>query len=283
MTRKVERTTAHTLLWTVCVLGLIVMGCQSKKTESKEGEGNQATAESASNGSSAASGDSKESGDDAESRAKAAAIADRVIEGLGGENAWHETRYLSWVFFGGREYWWDKKTDDVRIETNDAVVLLNLRSGEGRAKKAGEELKDPTHLRSFLNLAKGWWENDYYWMFLPFVLRDDGVNLTYKGEGTTNSDVPCDIITVTFDEGYRERSKAKYDVYVSKEDATVLQWSHYPRRELEKPQFTLPWGGWQQFGKIRLATEHGQGKDWKIAAPQTLPESVFQSFDPVVS
>ncbi|MCP4202801.1 MAG: hypothetical protein GY769_12815, partial [bacterium] len=55
----------------------------------------------------------------AESDAEAIAIADRVMERLGGRQAWDATRVVTWKFFGDRFHVWDRHTGDVRIEGTD--------------------------------------------------------------------------------------------------------------------------------------------------------------------
>ena len=90
---------------------------------------------------------------------KAVAIADRVMQALGGEAAWNATRYLRFDFAvdrGGktvmrRAHAWDKWTGRYRVEGKDkdgrdVVVAMNLNTKEGSATVggtplAGEELK----------------------------------------------------------------------------------------------------------------------------------------------
>ncbi|HEX9189063.1 MAG TPA: hypothetical protein VGB87_18435, partial [Vicinamibacteria bacterium] len=58
---------------------------------------------------------------------KAVAVADRVMQALGGEAAWKATRYLRFDFAvdrGGktvmrRAHWWDKWTGRYRVEGQD--------------------------------------------------------------------------------------------------------------------------------------------------------------------
>ena len=67
------------------------------------------------------------------SDAQAVAVADRVMERLGGRRNWDNTRYLTWRFFGSRRHVWDKWTGDIRIESAEYLVLMNVHSQEGRA------------------------------------------------------------------------------------------------------------------------------------------------------
>ncbi|MFK7807251.1 MAG: hypothetical protein AB8F74_05545, partial [Saprospiraceae bacterium] len=65
---------------------------------------------------------------------KAIAIADEVMAAMGGRQAWEDTRYLHWNFFGARTLDWDKKLGRVRIESKKdnfkAIVYLNEDKGQ---------------------------------------------------------------------------------------------------------------------------------------------------------
>ena len=66
----------------------------------------------------------------------ASQAAERVMETLGGADAWESTRYISWTFFGRRSHVWDKHSGDIRVsETDDDgayVVVMNLDTRAGR-------------------------------------------------------------------------------------------------------------------------------------------------------
>ena len=81
---------------------------------------------------------------------KAVAVADRVMQALGGEAAWNATRYLRFDFAvdrGGktvmrRAHAWDKWTGRYRVEGKDkdgrdVVVAMNLNTKEGSATVGG--------------------------------------------------------------------------------------------------------------------------------------------------
>jgi hypothetical protein len=212
--------------------------------------------------------------------AKALAVAERVMRALGGDDAWRSTRYVSWHFFEVRRHHWDRQTGDVRIEANDVVILMNLGTKQGRVQKAGAEVTDPAELASYLERGYAWWVNDSYWMFMPYKLRDPGVHLAYAGERQLGDTLATEVLTLTFENvGLTPRNK--YDVFVSRETGLVAAWAYYPDRDDPEPKFTSPWSGWQRFGGILLATDHGQGKNWDIRVYDTLPESVFDSFEAV--
>ena len=77
------------------------------------------------------------------SDAEAMAIADEVMQALGGRENWDNTRYVTWKFFGRRLHVWDKWTGNIRFEGNDMLALMNLNTREGRAWKNGTEITHP--------------------------------------------------------------------------------------------------------------------------------------------
>lgn len=211
---------------------------------------------------------------------QAVAVAERVMRALGGEKAWQSTRFVSWHFFETRRHYWDRKTEDIRIESKDIVILMNLGTKKGRVQKAGVEITDSTEVAKYMDLGYGAWVNDSYWMFMPYKLRDPGVHLAYSGEKQLGDSLATDVLTMTFEEvGLTPRNK--YEVFVSKESDLVVAWAYYQDRDDPEPKFMAEWNGWQRFGQIMLATDHGQDKNWDIHVHETLPESVFRSFEPV--
>lgn len=214
---------------------------------------------------------------------KAVAVADRVMEALGGREAWDRTRYISWNFFGVRRHYWDKWTGDLRIEKDSLIILTNVHTKIGQARKGQTPVDDLDELAQLMKTSYEWWINDSYWMFMPYKLRDPGVKLAYGGEKTLDDGTPVEMLVLTFDDGTGLTPGNKYEVAVSTETDLIVSWTFYERADDKKPRFTLPWAGWEQFGEIKLATKHGQGRDWDISVPDELPRSLFQEFQPVAS
>lgn len=211
---------------------------------------------------------------------QSARIAEKVMDALGGERAWNDTRYVSWKFMGVRQHYWDKWTGDIRIESNDVVTLMNINTKLGQVQKAGETIVEEATLENYLSRGYSSFMNESYWMFMPYKLREPGVNLAYGGERTLAGGKKADVLEVTFD-GVGPSPNGRYDVVVDRESSLVVQWSFYESASDAKPKFILPWGGWQQFGKIKLATQHGQGGDWQIQVHDELPKTIFTSFEHV--
>lgn len=226
------------------------------------------------------------------SEPRAVEVAKRVMDRLGGEDAWGGTRYVRWCFFGRRTHYWDRLTGDVRIESPaheardgrsvpSQLILMNVHTRDGRAWEDGEEVHDPGPLRELLDLGHQWWVNDSYWMFMPYKMLDPGVVLRYVGERKLEDGRLGDVVEMTFLPNVGYTPENKYEVWVGRDSGLVEQWTYWRAATDEQPGFTLPWEGWRRFGDIWLATGHGEGKDWEIDAPRELPRSVFTSPEPV--
>jgi len=219
-----------------------------------------------------------------ESDPEAVELARRVMASMGGQEAWDQTRFVSWRFFGGqRQHYWDRVTGDIRIEVTGEdethLVLMNIHSRKGRVWKDGVELEGEA-LAEWLDSGRQAWVNDSYWMFMPYKLLDPGVTLKYVGEKAMADGQLATVVDLTFDAvGYTPENR--YEVYVAKQSGLVEQWDFYAEATNAEPRFASPWAGWERFGKILLATGHGRRRDWNIAVHDSLDRAVFESPDSI--
>jgi hypothetical protein len=229
------------------------------------------------------------------SDARATAVADRVLESLGGREAWDRTRFLRFGFgserdgkWMGRTHHWDKWTGRYRVEgaTRDGapfVILMNLNTKEGSAWLGGRQLAGD-ELKQQLERGYGMWVNDTYWLLMPYKLRDPGVSLTYAGEERDNG-VLYDKVQLRFD-NVGLTPKDTYWVWVNRDTGMVDRWDYVLKGE-SVPPTTWRWTGWKKYGGIMLAGERvSPAENRKILLPdlavlETLPDSVFTSPDPV--
>lgn len=216
----------------------------------------------------------------AASDAEAIAIADEVMEALGGRQAWDDTRFLTWKFFGRRTHVWDKHTGNLRYENEDTLVLMNLHSNEGRVWKGGVEVADASARAEALTAGESAWINDAYWVFMPYKLKDSGVTLKYVGKGETQAGESADVLELTFDNVGRTPEN-KYHVYVDDRSRLVTQWDYYPSVDDAEPRFQLPWLEWERHGEILLSASRGERRHENVEVLDGVPDSVFSSPDPV--
>lgn len=227
----------------------------------------------------------QEEGDDP----KAREIADRVMEALGGEEAWEATRYLSFGFAGARTHWWDRYTGRHRIEGRNRegqsyLVLHDVhdRGEEGRAWLDGEPAQGEAAAQLVKN-AYAAWVNDTYWLLAPYKLRDPGVTLSYDGRETVDG-VSYDKLHLSF-EGVGLTPGDQYWMYVHPETGRVDRWA-YVLEGQQPPPTVWEWKGWERYGPgILLADQRVQpdgGRELPldpISVPDELPEEAFTSPD----
>jgi len=192
---------------------------------------------------------------------KAIAIADEVMEAMGGRANYDATRYISWDFFGARTHIWDKYSGDVRIENKRSGDLFrfNIKIIEGKDYVKGEEITEADSLAKMIKKGKSAWINDAYWLVMPFKLKDSGVTLTYVGEDTTQTGNAADVLELIF-KGVGVTPQNKYRVWAEKSPRLITQWAYYPDRTDEEPRFITPWINYEKYGNILLSGDRGERK-----------------------
>ena len=223
---------------------------------------------------------------------RAVAIADQVMERLGGQDAWDRTRYITWNFAGRRRHLWDRHTGRLRLERRgpssgkNYVIMLDLDTGQGSAWREGEPVKDQDGLHNMLKAAWSSWINDAYWLVMPYKLKDPGVTLRDLGKGRTAEGRAADVLELTFtDVGGTPQNK--YHVWVPRDTGLVEQWAFFSTAADTEPAFVCPWSDWSRLGRIMLSGDRGevQGRRFElteIGVFDELPDSLFASPQPVV-
>ncbi|MDN5204422.1 hypothetical protein QQ008_23720 [Fulvivirgaceae bacterium BMA10] len=216
------------------------------------------------------------------SDSKAIEIADEVMQAMGGRNNWDATRFIVWEFFGRRKLYWDKWTGNVRVEslTDDFKVLLNVHEMTGKVFRDSSEITQPDSLAKYVQIGKNIWINDSYWLVMPFKLKDSGVTLKYTREDTTQVGALSDVLTLTFEEvGVTPQNK--YEVFVDKNSRLITQWSFFSNANDDSARFVTPWADYNKYGSIMLSGNRGRGSLNGITVLDSMPESVFSSFEAV--
>lgn len=221
---------------------------------------------------------------------RAAAVAARLMEALGGEEAWADTRFVSFGFAGRRSHWWDRHTGRHRLEgtTQEGeryVVLQDVDERTGSVWLDGEKLEGE-RAAEMLENAYGAWINDTYWLIAPYKLRDPGVSLAWDREETIDGRT-YDVLALSF-EGVGLTPGDRYWVWVDRESGLMDRWAYVLEHQ---PPDSEPaawnWEGWQRYGEVQLAPRRVQvGGDRvldlsPIAVPETIPDPVFTSPEPV--
>ena len=190
---------------------------------------------------------------------KAVAIADSVMNAMGGRKQWDDTNVIRWNFFGRRTHTWDKNRakDRIEIPEDSLIIQLDLNTKEGTVTKNGEEITQPDSVQKYLQQGYSMWVNDSYWLVMPYKLKDSGVTLNYLGTDTTQTGQSSHKLQLTFEEtGLTPENM--YHVYVDTADYLVRQWAYFPDADANEPQFVLPWNDYQQYNGILLSGNRGQ-------------------------
>jgi len=221
---------------------------------------------------------------------RAVAVAERVMQVLGGEAAWNATRYLRFDFAVDRgektvmrrAHSWDKWTGRYRVEGKDkdgrdVVVAMNLNSKEGAATVGGTPLAGD-ELKKALETGYAWWVNDAYWLLMPYKMRDPGVVLTLAGREKKGEDA-WEKVLLTF-EGVGLTPKDRYWVFVNARTGLVDRWEFVLKGE-KTPPVPFDWKGWKAYGRIQLADDRVNPKDGTrihfpvLELPAILPDEAF--------
>ena len=211
---------------------------------------------------------------------KAIEIADEVMEAMGGREAYDNTRFVRWTFFGRRTLLWDKWTGRVRIDFKEdgQVMLVNIHTNKGKIWKDGAYETNPDTTAQYLERAKGIWINDSYWLVMPYKLKDSGVTLKYlETEGAADS--LEHKLQLTFEE-VGNTPDNKYWVMVNDKSKLVTSWAFFTRFDDESARFTTPWADYEQKGNILLSGNRGRGQLTDIGVFEAVPDEVFEEATP---
>ena len=188
-----------------------------------------------------------------------------MTAGLGGEEAWRETRYLVFEFAGRRSHWWDRYTGRHRMEgtTEEGahyVVLENVHD-EGKAGRAwldGEEVAGEDGAKMVEN-AYAAWVNDTFWLISPYKLRDPGVHLEASGKRTVDG-VTYDLLHLSFgDVGLTPGDQ--YWMFIDPETGLVDRWE-YVLESQEPPPTAWEWVDWKRYGAGIMLSSRREEARW---------------------
>jgi len=221
---------------------------------------------------------------------RAIALAERLLDALGGQEALDATRYVRFNFFGFRTHHWDRYTGRHRLEGRNRegvsyVVLHNVQTRQGDVWLDG--VKQEGEARDqWLERAYGAWINDTYWLFMPYKLLDPGVNLAYDGEETIDG-VVYDKVKLTFDNVGLTPGDT-YWAYLNRDTHLMDRWAYFLQGwEADREPTHWWWRDWRRYGRILLSSKRINVADGReailgdIAVFDRLPDAVFDSPEPV--
>ncbi|MDH5380068.1 MAG: type II toxin-antitoxin system RelE/ParE family toxin [Cyclobacteriaceae bacterium] len=216
-----------------------------------------------------------------DSDSTAIAIADQVMEAMGGRKKWDQTRFIKWNFFGNRDLIWDKLQNRVRIESprDTTVYLVNTDDKSGKVFKNEQEITDPEKLKTLLEKGYSIWINDSYWLVMPFKLKDSGVTLNFVGEDTTKMGVPSYVLQLKF-ENVGVTPQNKYKVWVDKSDSLIKQWAFYKEATQDTASAIWPWDNYKSFDGLLLSGDRSDNSGPRIVSvPDSISDQGFEKLE----
>ena len=200
---------------------------------------------------------------------KALAIADQVMQALGGKKRWDGLVGLRWTFGtsvndtvrSSRRHAWNKHAGWHRVEGKTRAgqsfcFIHHVGTDQGMAWMDGVPIEGDS-LQKLLKRANSLWINDTYWMLMPYKLRDPGVTLKYEGE-TREGGAVYDKLALTF-ANVGETPGDHYWVFVNRLDPRVQRWEMVLQSDQPPPRM-YTWEGWEPHGGLWFPTAHRQDK-----------------------
>lgn len=162
--------------------------------------------------------------------AQAEALVNRMIEAAGGMAAWDRIQDVSFkltlILYNAQgepagasaSVYWLKRPNRGRTETLDenGHLVLGFDGEKAWALRDGKSVTDPATLKRAQFLPLNWW----YWLGIPFKLKDPGVVLAHKGMATLPGR-QVELLEVTFRPGTGTTSSDRYLYYVNSQTARV--------------------------------------------------------------
>ena len=201
--------------------------------------------------------------DAAGSSRKAIQLADSIVKYHGGYEAYQNTRYFSWNFFGVRDLIWDKLGKRARIDspadsTSYILDYSNPARLTGRVRVGATEITDTTALNELLQRAHSILINDSYWLVQQFKLKDSGVTLTYGGKTGPDPQAkrPGHILDLTFTD-VGDTPQNRYRLYVDGATYRINTWQFFRDAADTEPAMETPWNGYKVVAGMLLSTDRG--------------------------
>ncbi len=210
-------------------------------------------------------------GPETRSDAAAVTVAQRMLEAMGGWDAWQETRYLRFGFVVERDgerptvspqHLWDRWTGDYRVEgirqVDDeetmGVVLFNVQSMQGVAYTRDSQgnwlTVDDDEQAGWLDWAHGRFINDTYWLLMPYKLQDPGVILE-SSVSETIDEVEYRVLHLSF-ESVGLTPGDQYWSFIHPDTWLMERWG-YVLEGQEPPRVEWAWTEWGPYGHLMLS------------------------------
>ncbi|MBL7995983.1 hypothetical protein JNM05_11490 [bacterium] len=195
---------------------------------------------------------------------KALELADRMMNAMGGANAWNETRYFRFDFVveadgkdvSRHQHLWDKFTGRYRVQgkmrdgKSYCMLYQDINKKLGRAYIDGK-LLEGKEAEDKLQYGYNRFINDTYWIIMPWKLKDPGVTLSYDGlQKDSASGIYYETLHLTFDQ-VGLTPKDQYWAFINPETYLMDKW-RFLLQDSEDGSYY--WKNWEPYGSMKFST-----------------------------
>lgn len=204
------------------------------------------------------------------SDSRAVAVAERVLDALGGRKKWDALPGLRWTFGAiindtvrsTRYHAWNKHTGWHRVGYRSAagdsfVIIHRVGTPEGRAWANGNAIAGDS-LQKLIARGMRLWTNDTYWMLMPYKMLDAGVRLAWDAERQRDGRT-YDVIAMSFG-NVGQTPGDRYWVWVNRANHRIESWDMVLEGNAPPAQ-TYSWDDWVQSGGLWFPTAHRKDRN----------------------
>lgn len=209
--------------------------------------------------------------------------------------AWETARYFAFTFVLERDgkvaasfpQRFDRTTGNYRVSGLDPQgkkfeAVMNVNSKRGRAWVEGVEVA-PDKVAAVLALAYRRYQNDIFWLLMPFKMREQGVRRVYAGMKDDACGHSWDIIQPGFDATFGFSPSDSYSVWVNRDSGMVDYWDmKLTGSPAEEPPVTVTFRDYRRVGGLLISTRReisSKKQTVRLEELQVLPEPPKGAFD----
>ena len=222
------------------------------------------------------------------------AIARRVFDMSAGP-AWETARYFAFTFFLDRDgkavasfpQRFDRVTGDYRVSGLDPQgkkfeVIMNVNSKKGRAWVDGVEVPGDKVAPVLANAYRRY-QNDIFWLLMPFKMRERDVRRTYGGTRDDACGHTWDILQPGFDASFGFSPSDQYSVWVNRDSGLIDYWDmKLAGSNPNEGAVTVTFRDYRRVGGLLISTKReiaSKKQTVRLEELQVLPEPPKGAFE----
>jgi hypothetical protein len=222
------------------------------------------------------------------------ALARRVFDMSAGP-AWETARYFAFTFYLDRDgkavasfpQRFDRVTGNYRVSGLDPQgkkfeVIMNVNSKKGRAWIEGVEVPGEKVAPVLANAYRRY-QNDVFWLLMPFKMREREVRRTYVGSRDDACGHTWDILQPGFDANFGFSPSDQYSVWINRDSGLVDYWDmKLAGSNPNEGAVTVTFRDYQRVGGLLISTRReiaSKKQTVRLEELQVLPEPPKGAFE----